>query len=91
MSTQPNNVERLIVDFKESFEREIHEFREEMKTRFDNQAARMERQGAFIQTGSRWTARMNEWSEKVDAALEQKDKQIAALTERVDKLERGKG
>jgi len=45
----------------------------------------------LIQTGSRWTARMNDWSEKIDAALEQKDKEIAALVERIEKLERNKG
>jgi hypothetical protein len=71
------NIERLVVNIKESLEREIHDVRTEMNTRFDQvvnrldiQAARLDRQGALIQTGSRWTTRMNEWSEKVDQSLE---------------------
>jgi hypothetical protein len=90
VSTQPNDIATLLTSFKESLEREIHSLGEALLTRFDTQAARLERQGALIQTGSRWTGRMNDWSEKVDAALEQKDKQIAALVERIEKLERNK-
>jgi hypothetical protein len=89
-----SNLERLLVDFKESLERDIQGIRESVEslhnliiTRFDTQAARMERQGALIQTGSRWTSRMGDWSEKVDAALEQKDKQITELMRRIEKLE----
>ena len=82
-----SDVERLIIDMKESLEREIHAFREEMRTRFDTQAARLDRQGALIQTGSRWTNRMNEWAEKIDVALEVKDREIAELRERINRLE----
>jgi hypothetical protein len=39
--------------------------------------------------GSCWTNWMNAWSEKIDAALEQKDKQIADILERLRKLEGG--
>jgi hypothetical protein len=53
----------------------------------DTQAARLDRHSALLQTGSRWTNRMNQWAEKVDAALEVKDKQIAQLSEPVRKLE----
>jgi hypothetical protein len=56
-------------------------------TPFDTQAARLERDAALIQTGSRWTSRMNDWAEKVDRALETKDQQIAALTKRIEQLE----
>jgi hypothetical protein len=52
-------------------------------------AARLDRQGALIQSGSRWTTRTNEWSEKVDAALEQRDKQMGELIRRFEKLEAG--
>lgn len=90
MSTQPNDLANLLVSVKESLEREIHSFREAVLTRFDMQAARLDRQGALLQTGSRWSTRMNDWSEKVDDALEQKDRQIAALAERIEKLERNK-
>ena len=34
---------------------------------------------------------MNEWAEKVDEALEAKDRQIMELTERLNKLERRSG
>ncbi len=92
MSDHP---ERLLIDFKESLEREVRgverEVRSgfsEMKTRFDNQAARLDRQAGLLQTGSRWSGRMNEWAEKVDAALEIKDREIAELRERINRLER---
>jgi hypothetical protein len=89
MADQVNNLERLIRDLKESLERDIQRLQgsvDSLHTRFDTQAVRMERQGALIQTGSRWTSRMGDWSEKVDAALEQKDKQIAELLRRIEKL-----
>ena len=92
------NLERLIVDVKDSLEREMHtgfsdvrneiaELRTDVKTRFDTQAARLERQGSLLQVGSRWTTRMNGWAEKVDAALEQKDHEIADLRDRIKRLE----
>jgi hypothetical protein len=79
MPDQSNNIRRLLIDIKESLERAVQSLRDLITTRFDTQAARMERQGALIQTGSRWTSRMSDWSEKADAALEQKDKQITEL------------
>jgi hypothetical protein len=42
----------------------------------------------LIQTGKGWKARMNEWAERIDLALEEKDKQIAELAARVAKLEK---
>ena len=88
------HLERLIVDLKESLEREIREVRagiSRLETRFDNQANRLDRHAALLQTGSRWSARMNEWAEKVDEALEAKDRQISELSERLEKLERRNG
>ena len=38
---------------------EIAELRTDVKTRFDTQAARLDRQGSLLQVGSRWTTRMN--------------------------------
>jgi len=75
---ETHNIKRLLVDVKESLERDIHGLRELITTRFDTQAARLERQGALIQTGSRWINRFSDWSEKVDASLEQKDKQVSS-------------
>jgi hypothetical protein len=93
---------QLITDLKESLEREfsrqILELRDEMRagfaqlnTRFDTQAARLDRHAALLQTGSRWTTRMNSWAEKVDSALEEKDRQIAELRARLDRLESSGG
>lgn len=84
-----DNLAQLIVDMKESLERELREGFAGVQTRFDAQALRLDRQAALIQVGSRWTARMNEWSEKVDQALEQKDREIADLRTRIERLEKG--
>ena len=90
-----DNLERLIMDVKESLEREIRELRNEtlagfaqINTRFDTQAARLDRHAGLWQTGSRWSSRMDAWAEKVDGALEAKDREIAELRERLIRLER---
>jgi hypothetical protein len=81
---------KLLTDLKESLEREIRDGFAAITTRLDNQGARLDRQGGLIQNGSRWTASMNEWSERIDAALETKDREIAELRQRLDDLERGR-
>jgi hypothetical protein len=90
-------LEKLLIDIKESLERDIRNLDEKMRqefkqlnTRFDTQATRLERHAALLQTGSRCTHRMNGWAERVDAALEEKDRQILDLTERIRKLENGR-
>ncbi len=80
---------KLIIDMKESLEREINTGFEEMDSRFHIQATRLDRQAALIQTGSRWTNRMNDWAENVDVALNEKSEEIARLRRRLDKLEGG--
>jgi hypothetical protein len=85
--TNGNGPARLLTDIKESLEREIHDFRSEMRTRFDDQAARMDRQAGILRAGTTWTKRMDDWAEKVDRALDAKDRQIAELTERIRRLE----
>ncbi|MBV9226026.1 MAG: hypothetical protein JOY85_18485 [Acidobacteriaceae bacterium] len=56
----PNqNLEKLVVDLTESLKAEITSFRDEIIARFDNQAARLDRQAGLIQNGSRWAARMD--------------------------------
>jgi hypothetical protein len=84
-----NGVVELITQMKESLEREIHAFRDEMRTRFDAQAARMERQGGLLRSGQTNLVRLNDWSEKIDQLLEERDKRLEALEERVRKLEGG--
>jgi len=91
-----HNLEQLIIDFKESLERQIaasgretRQSMEEIKSRFDIQSARLDRQAGLWQVGSRWSSRMDAWAEKVDSALMTKDQQIAELRERIQKLEDG--
>ncbi len=92
------SLEREIRQVKESLEREIRQVKDSMdrgfaqvNTRLDTQAARLERHAGMWQTGRRWSGRMDAWAEKVDGALEVKDREIAELRERVDKLERKAG
>ncbi len=89
------HLEQLIVDLKDSLERElggvraeIHQGLAQLNTRFDTQAARLERHAGLWQTGARWSRRMDDWAEKVDAALEAKDREIADLRERLQRIER---
>src|SRR6266496_1851106 len=60
---------------------------EAMNARFDTQANRLDRHAAYWQVGSRWSKRMEDWAERVDQTLETKDRQIAALLARIEKLE----
>lgn len=89
-----NHLERLILDMKESLERELGELRREMhdgfqvvNTRFDTQAIRLDRHAAMWQTGRRWSAKMDDWAERFDKALEVKDREISELRARIEKLE----
>ncbi len=89
------NVEQLIMDLKESLERELATLSQRMEqgfahlnSRFDSQAARLDRHAGLWQAGTRWSSRMDAWAEKVDSALEAKDREIAELRERLMKLER---
>ena len=86
-----SSLEQLIVDVKESLEREMRAGFAQLTTRFDTQAARLDRQGANWQTGRRWSARMDDWAEKIDAALEAKDREIAELHKRLERLEHPEG
>jgi hypothetical protein len=90
-------LEMLLENMKDSLEREIGGVREEMRdgftqvtSRFDIQSARLERHAALWQTGRRWSGKMDVWAEKIDSLLEVKDRQIAELRERIEKLEAGK-
>ena len=73
----------LVTDMKESLEREM----QLLGDRFDATSARLDRQGALIQTGSRWMAMLTEWSEKIDLVIAVRDQQIEQLNKRVQKLE----
>ena len=92
------NLEKLIVDLKDTLEREIAALRHEVQQgiaqlngRFDTQAVRLERHAGLWQTGARWSSRMDAWAERMDAALESKDREILELRERLQRLERRSG
>jgi hypothetical protein len=77
------HLEKRIVDFKESLEREMDELRQEMRSGFakielpfDTQAARMDRHAALLQTGSRWSSRMKDWAEKSTRRWRQKNARL---------------
>lgn len=89
------DLERLIIDLKDSLEREMGTLRQDVQhgfaqlnSRFDTQATRLDRHAGLWQAGTRWSSRMDAWAEKIDAALEAKDREIAELRERLLKLER---
>ena len=89
------NLDRLLIDVKESLERELAGLRQEMRqgfaglnTRFDTQAARLDRHAGLWQAGTRWSSRMDAWAEKIDGALDAKDREIAELRERLTRIER---
>jgi hypothetical protein len=84
---QLQGVVGLVTDVKESLEREIGQGFASITARFDNLSARLDRQAGLLQTGTRRIAGLDEWAEKVDKALEVKDRQIAELLERLRKLE----
>lgn len=89
-----DNVERLITDMKESLEREMGGLGREMRglRGRDDTSRRSGRKngppGVLLQTGSRWSSRMNAWAERIDRSLELKDRESAELRTRLDKLER---
>jgi hypothetical protein len=64
MAVPEEELVRLIIDVKESLEREIQGLRRDMRegfaevnTRFDTQAARLDRHATLWQTGRRWSGR----------------------------------
>jgi hypothetical protein len=90
-----NNLEQLILDLKKSLESEMSGLRTELRdgiaqvtTRFDTQAARLDRHAGLWQAGTPWSSRMDAWAGKLDSALEAQDREIAELRERLLKIER---
>ena len=75
---------------KESLERELRSVGDKLDgitARFDTQATRLERHAMLWQTGRRWSARMDDWADRIDAALETRDREIAELRKRITDLE----
>jgi t-SNARE complex subunit (syntaxin) len=84
-SRMDNRMVTLLTEVKESLERQI----EQVTSRFDAQAIRLDRQAALLQTGARWTNRMIAWSEKVDVSLDKRIQEIGEVRSRVERLEGG--
>jgi hypothetical protein len=88
------NLAELITDLKESLERELHSMDQKLADgfasitiRLDDQAASLRRHAVSWQTGRRWSAGMDDWAEKIDTALETKDREIAELRKRLTDVE----
>lgn len=80
----------MIIDLKESLEREMHQIEERLDgviLRLDGQGARLDRQGGILAAGQRWTLRHGEWAEHVDQALVKRDKQIESILKRLGQIE----
>jgi len=79
----------LITSVKESLEREISGLRDDLTARLDNMSASLDRQDGWMKTGGRRIVVVETWAEKVDQALELKDRQIAEIRQRLERLEAG--
>ena len=80
------SLEQLIIDMKDSLEREMHGMEarlisrlDKIDLRFEAQAARLDRLDTTIRAGGRWTSGMIDWSSKVDTSLDGFGKQIIAI------------
>src|SRR5205085_13193 len=76
------NLEHLILDVKDSLERDIAKLTDQVQainTRMDVQSARLDRQAGTLQAGSRWIARINQWTERIDRSIERHDREISNL------------
>jgi prefoldin subunit 5 len=78
--------ERLITLLQNNLDR-LDSRQDSFLARFDNQADRLDRQAGLLQTGRIWTAKTDARIDKVESALEEKDRQIDAISARVRRLE----
>jgi hypothetical protein len=97
MNERFDNLERLMVDIKESLEAEMGGLNTQMQsgfasvnTKLDDMSTRLDRQAGLLRTGGQRIARLDDWAEKVDKSLEAKDREIAELRDRVIRLEQRK-
>jgi hypothetical protein len=60
-----SDIGNLEMDTKESLERELHSFRDEVLWRLDPQAGRCE--AILCETGRRWSGGMVTWAAKIEA------------------------
>ncbi len=78
VKTRIGNLNSLLEATKDSLENEVGEVRDTLK----DLQRRLNRQAGLIQTGSRHTTRMIDWSERVDVALEELKARVQALEDK---------
>lgn len=84
------SLHREISGVRDSLRQEMHEGFTRVTERLDLMETRLDRHGALIQTGARWSARMTSWSEQIDREQSESDKKMADLERRIRNLERKK-
>ena len=90
MDPEHEHLAKLISGVSDSLHREMHEGFARVTERLDLMETRLDRHGALVQTGARWSARMTQWSEQIDREHSDTGKKIADLEKRVRNLERKK-
>ena len=76
MDPEHEQLAQLIRGMSDRLHRELESIGREMHEgfkHFDATQTRLDRHGALLQTGARWSARMTQWSEDVDQRREQQD------------------
>jgi hypothetical protein len=79
MNPDSEELAKLISGVSESLHREMHEGFTRVTERFDLMETRLDRHGAMLQTGARWSARMTNWSEDIDREQSESDKRLRIL------------
>jgi hypothetical protein len=90
MNERFDNLERLMIDVKESLETEMQSGFSSLNTKLDDMSTRLDRQAGLLRAGGQRIVRLDDWAEKVDKSLEAKDREIAELRDRVIRLEQRK-
>ena len=90
MSPEFEQLAQLISGVSDGLHREMQDGFNRIDKRFDLMEARLNRHGALLQTGARWSSRMTAWCEDTDKLLLDRDKRISDLEARVRDLERKK-
>ena len=90
MNERFDNLERLMIDVKESLETEMQSGYSSLNTKLDDMSTRLDRQAGLLRAGGQRIVRLDDWAEKVDKSLEAKDREIAELRDRVIRLEQRK-
>jgi hypothetical protein len=90
MSASNDEVIRLSMEIKESFEHdmaELHREVERLGERFDAAGARLDGQEGLNRAGQTNIVRLNDWSENIGLMLAVRDKRLDELEARLRKLE----